>query len=132
MCPAGQYSDAGATDTTQCDFPANCPLISCPPPQQGCSYVGAVYDPAGCNDATYAGGGTCCLVGCGTQDCSAVDQCAANNCAAYGFTDANGAAIASCAWNGDCMPEEQYHMAQAPCEAQAGQWCPADIHQNPY
>jgi hypothetical protein len=48
----------------------NCVQISCPQPQQGCNYVNAVFAPAGCNDATYAGGATCCMVSCGTQDCT--------------------------------------------------------------
>lgn len=104
-----------------------CVLPACAPLQPGCNYVNPVYDPVGCDDASYAGGGQCCLSSCGTQDCpNAVDQCVANDCAAYGFTDANGAASASCAFNGDCMPEEAnaYNVVdQTNCEAQAGQWC---------
>jgi hypothetical protein len=107
-----------------------CTLLSCPQPQQGCNYVDAVYAPAGCNDAQYAGGGQCCMVSCGTQDCPAYNQCAANNCDTYGFTDTNGAAVASCAWMGDCMPHATQGSPNSPaydqtsCEAQTGQWCP--------
>ena len=47
-----------------------CPQLICTPPQKpGCSYVDAVYEPAGCNDAQYAGA-TCCMVSCATQDCT--------------------------------------------------------------